>query len=164
MVSQRESSGSRGVETGRTPRFSQDDGQWLLDELVPQDAQRDKLKEREERKSSLEAVTRKRKEKGAIPIYLIGGTDEAFPLREKLALSSTYFRFTREVLLHHIEQGDAARFMEMILTNAYSHQFKLKTITEQEIGFDRLRQAALQRIGSELIPWYFSYRVRIGIK
>jgi ubiquinone/menaquinone biosynthesis C-methylase UbiE len=77
---------------------------------------------------------------------------------------STYFRFTREVLLHHIEQGDAARFMEMILTNAYSHQFKLKTITEQEIGFDRLRQAALQQIGSELIPWYFSYRVRIGIK
>jgi ubiquinone/menaquinone biosynthesis C-methylase UbiE len=77
---------------------------------------------------------------------------------------STSFRFTREVLLHHIEQGDAARFMEMILTNAYSHQFKLKTITEQEIGFDRLRQAALQQIGSQLIPWYFSYRVRIGIK
>lgn len=77
---------------------------------------------------------------------------------------STHFRFTREVLLHQIEQGDAARFLEMILTNAFSHQFKLKTITEQEIGFDRLRQAALQHIGSEPIPWYFSYRVRIGIK
>jgi len=77
---------------------------------------------------------------------------------------SGHFRFTRELFLHHIEQGDAARFLEMILTNAYSHQFKLKTITEQEIGFDRLRQAALQHIGSEPIPWYFSYRVRIGIK
>jgi len=77
---------------------------------------------------------------------------------------SAHFRFTREVLLHQIEQGDAARFLEMILTNAFSHQFKLKTITEQEIGFDRLRQAALQSIGSEPIPWYFSYRVRIGIK
>ncbi len=77
---------------------------------------------------------------------------------------STHFRFTREVLLHHIEQGDAARFLEMILTNAFSHQFKLKTITEQEIGFDRLRQAALQHIRSEPIPWYVSYRVRIGIK
>jgi SAM-dependent methyltransferase len=78
--------------------------------------------------------------------------------------NSAHFRFTHEVLLHHIEQGDAARFMEMILTNAYSHQFKLKTITEQEIGFDRLRQAALQHIGSEPIPWYFSYKVRIGMK
>jgi ubiquinone/menaquinone biosynthesis C-methylase UbiE len=81
------------------------------------------------------------------------------PLRE-----SAHFRFTREVLLHHIEQGDAARFLEMILTNAFSHQFKLKTITEQEIGFDRLTHAAFQYIGSEPIPWYFSYRVRIGIK
>ena len=77
---------------------------------------------------------------------------------------SSYFRFTRELFLHHIEQGDAARFLEMILTNAYSHQFKLKTITEQEIGFDRLRRAAFQSLGSKPIPWYFSYRVRIGIK
>ncbi len=78
------------------------------------------------------------------------------PLRE-----SAHFRFTREVLLHHIEQGDAARFLEMMQSNAFSNQFQF---TEQEIGFDRLRQAALQHIGSEPIPWYFSYRVRIGIK
>lgn len=77
---------------------------------------------------------------------------------------SAHFRFTREVLLHHIEQGDATRFLEMVLTNAYSHQFKLRTITEQEIGFERLSQAALQYVGSEPIPWYLSYRVRIGIK
>jgi len=77
---------------------------------------------------------------------------------------SAHFRFTREVLLHHIEQGDAARFLELILTNSRSHQFKLKTITEQEIGFDRLSSAAFQSLGSEPIPWYVSYRVRIGIK
>lgn len=77
---------------------------------------------------------------------------------------SAHFRFTREFFLHHIEQGDAARFMEMVLTNAYSHQLKLKTITEEEIGIDRLEHAALQHIGSEPIPWYFSYKVRIGIK
>ena len=74
---------------------------------------------------------------------------------------SAHFRFTREVLLHHIEQGDAARFLEMMQSNAFSHQFQF---TEQEIGVDRLRQAALQHIGSEPIPWYVSYRVRIGIK
>ncbi len=77
---------------------------------------------------------------------------------------SNHFRFTREALLHHIEQGDATRFLELIQTNAFSHQFKLKTITEQEIGFDHVRQAAYQHIGSEPIPWYFSYHVRIGIK
>ncbi len=77
---------------------------------------------------------------------------------------SAHFRFTREVVLHHIEQGDAARFLEMMRTNAFSHHFKLKTITEQEIGFDRLSSAAFQSLGSEPIPWYLSYRVRIGIK
>jgi ubiquinone/menaquinone biosynthesis C-methylase UbiE len=77
------------------------------------------------------------------------------PLRE-----SGHFRFTREVLLHHIEQGDAARFLEMMQSNAFSHQFQF---TEQEIGFDRLKQAGLQHLGSKPIPWYFSYRVRIGI-
>ncbi len=78
------------------------------------------------------------------------------PLRE-----SGYFRFTREVLLHHIEHGDAARFLEMTRSNAFSHQFQF---TEQEIGFDRLSSVVFQSIGSEPIPWYVSYRVRIGVK
>ncbi|HEX4206132.1 MAG TPA: class I SAM-dependent methyltransferase [Ktedonobacteraceae bacterium] len=78
------------------------------------------------------------------------------PLRE-----SAHFRFTREVLLHHIEQGDAARFLEMMQSNALSHQFQF---TDQETGFDRLSLAAFQHIGSEPVPWYLSYRVRIGIK
>ncbi len=78
------------------------------------------------------------------------------PLRE-----SGHFRFTREVLLHHIEQGEAARFLEMMRSNAFSHQFHF---TDQEIGLDRLARAAFQSIGSQSIPWYFSYRVRIGIK
>ena len=78
------------------------------------------------------------------------------PLRE-----SGHFRFTREVMLHQIEQGDAARFLEMMRSNALSHQFQF---TDQEIGFDRLTQAAFHSLGSQPIPWYFSYQVRIGIK
>lgn len=78
------------------------------------------------------------------------------PLRE-----SGLFRFTREVLLHHIEQGDATRFLEMMQSSAFSGQLQY---TEQEPGLDRLRQAAHQYIGSQPIPWYFSYRVRIGVK
>jgi hypothetical protein len=58
---------------------------------------------------------------------------------------SAHFRFTCEVLLHHIEQGDAAQFLEAVRSNAFSHQFQF---TEQEIGFDRLSRAAFQYIGS----------------
>ncbi len=78
------------------------------------------------------------------------------PLRE-----SGHFRFTREVFLHHIEQGDAARFLEMMHSSAFSHQFQF---TDQETGFDRLAHAASQLLGSKSIPWYVSYRVRIGIR
>ncbi|HLI09489.1 MAG TPA: class I SAM-dependent methyltransferase [Ktedonobacteraceae bacterium] len=78
------------------------------------------------------------------------------PLRE-----SGHFRFTREVLLHHIEQGDATRFLAMMQSSAFSSQFQF---TDQELGLDRLRDAAFQYIGSKPIPWYWSYRVRIGIK
>ena len=74
---------------------------------------------------------------------------------------STHFRFTREVVMHSIEHGDAARFLEMMRSNAFSHQFQF---TDQELGLDRLSSAAFQSLGSEPIPWYVSYRVRIGIK
>ncbi len=78
------------------------------------------------------------------------------PLRE-----SGHFRFTREVLLHHVEYGDAARFLEMMQSSAFNQQAQF---TDQEVGLDRLSSAALHYIGSEPIPWYFSYRVRIGVK
>jgi ubiquinone/menaquinone biosynthesis C-methylase UbiE len=97
------------------------------------------------------------RERGLAPTLKIWPKNKSLdPLRE-----SGYFRFTREVLLHHIEQGDAARFLEMMRSNAFSNQFQF---TDQEIGLDRLSLAALQHIGSEPTPWYVSYRVRIGIK
>jgi hypothetical protein len=78
------------------------------------------------------------------------------PLRD-----SAHFRFTRELVLHSIEQGDAARFLELMQSSAFGGQFQF---TDQAIGLDRLRLAALHYIGSEPIPWYCSYRSCIGIK
>jgi ubiquinone/menaquinone biosynthesis C-methylase UbiE len=72
---------------------------------------------------------------------------------------SGHFRFTHEVLLHHIEQGDAARFLEMTRSTAFSGSF-----ADQEIGLDRLNNAVLQSLGSEPVPWYVSYRVRLAVK
>jgi SAM-dependent methyltransferase len=75
-----------------------------------------------------------------------------------------HFRFTRELVLHHCEPGDAARFMGLVLSSGYSYHLKQGTVTEQEIGLDRLEQAAHDYIGPEPIPWYFSYRVRLGLR
>ena len=95
------------------------------------------------------------RERGLAPAFNIWSKDRHLDhMRE-----SGHFRFTHEVLLHHIEQGDAARYMEMMRSSAFSYQF-----TDQEIGLDRLSSAALQYIGPEPVPWYVSYRVRIGVK
>jgi ubiquinone/menaquinone biosynthesis C-methylase UbiE len=77
---------------------------------------------------------------------------------------SGLFRFTSERVLHQCEHGDAARFIGLILSSGYSYHLKHGTVTEHEIGFDRLRQAALDYIGPTPIPWYFSYQVRLGIR
>ncbi|GCE08058.1 class I SAM-dependent methyltransferase [Dictyobacter aurantiacus] len=74
---------------------------------------------------------------------------------------SGHFRFTRELLLHHVEHGDATRFIEMMSSNAFSNQFQF---SEQESGLESLSSAATQYIGPKPIPWYISYRVRIAIK
>jgi hypothetical protein len=70
-------------------------------------------------------------------------------------------RFPREVLLYSIEHGDAARYLKMLRSNALSSQFQFP---DQEIGLDRLSSAAFQYIGSRPIPWYVTYRARIGIR
>ncbi len=97
------------------------------------------------------------RERGLPPTLKIWPKNKSLdPLRE-----SAQFRFTREVFLHQIEYGDVARFLEMMRSNAFSDQFQF---TNQEMGLDRLSSAALQYLGSEPVSWYFSYRVRIGIK
>lgn len=77
---------------------------------------------------------------------------------------SGHFRFTRELLVHHTERGNAERFIGLVLSSGYSYQLKCGIITEAEIGLDRLKQAAARYIGSTPIPWYFSYHVRLGIR
>ncbi len=96
-------------------------------------------------------------ERGLAPTLKIWPKNKSLdPLRE-----SGHFRFTREVMLHSIEYGDAARYLEMMRSNAFSNQFQF---TDEEMGLDRLSSAAAQYVGSEPIPWYVSYRVRIGVK
>lgn len=75
--------------------------------------------------------------------------------------ASGHFRYTSEVALHSVEHGDATRYLAMMQSTAFSQQAEF---SDQEIGFDRLRQAAYQYIGAEPDPWYWSYRVRIAVK
>ena len=70
---------------------------------------------------------------------------------------SGLFRYVKELWLHSTEQGNAERFVGLMLT-------LLKNgVTEAEIGMPQYRETIQRLLGSALRTWYFSFRVLIGI-
>jgi SAM-dependent methyltransferase len=78
--------------------------------------------------------------------------------------SSGQFRYTRELTLHHIEQGNAERLVGLALSQGGIAALLKAGISEDEIGITALREAAKRTLGDTPAPWYWSYRVRIGVK
>ena len=74
------------------------------------------------------------------------------------------FRYMKELVVHHMEKGNAERFIGLTLSYGIDRYLKQGYLTEQEVGLDHLKRVAQNVIGLDPIPWYFSYRVRIGIK
>jgi hypothetical protein len=77
---------------------------------------------------------------------------------------SGQFRSVKELLVHQIEEGNAQRFIGLTASYGIARYLKQGHLTEQEVGLDHLKRIAQDFIGSEPIPWYFSYHVRMGIK
>jgi SAM-dependent methyltransferase len=74
------------------------------------------------------------------------------------------FRFTKEVVLHHVEQGGAERLVGLVLSQGSIATLLKHGLSEAEIGIAELRETAQRVLGDAIVPWYFSYRMRIGIK
>jgi SAM-dependent methyltransferase len=74
------------------------------------------------------------------------------------------FRFTKEVVLHHVEQGGAERLVGLVLSQGGVATLLKHGLGEDEIGIAQLREAAQRVLGDAIVPWYFSYRARIGVK
>jgi ubiquinone/menaquinone biosynthesis C-methylase UbiE len=74
------------------------------------------------------------------------------------------FRYTKEVLLHSTEPCTAERLIGFTLTLGHVAQVLELGVSETELGLDELRRVAEQRLGDRGIPWYFSYRIRVGVK
>ena len=79
-------------------------------------------------------------------------------------LASGRFRFTREILLHHVEQGGADRLIGLMLSQGGIATLLKHGIGEGEIGITALREAARAALGDAIVPWYFGYRMRAGVK
>jgi SAM-dependent methyltransferase len=77
--------------------------------------------------------------------------------------ASGRFRFTKELLVHHVEQGGAARLVGVALSQGQLATLLKAGASEEAIGITALRDIAHRLLGDTTVPWYWSYRVRIGI-
>ena len=78
--------------------------------------------------------------------------------------ASGRFRFTKEILLHQIEYGDAARFVGLALSQGSVEAILKHGLTEEQIGLTELRRICQRVVGNRQVRWFFSYRVRVGLK
>jgi ubiquinone/menaquinone biosynthesis C-methylase UbiE len=77
---------------------------------------------------------------------------------------SGQFRYTREILVHSVETGNAKRLIGLALSFGSIQDLLKRGTSEKEIGLDDLKGAAERTLGDEPSTWYFCYRIRIGVK
>ena len=78
--------------------------------------------------------------------------------------ASGRFRYAREILLHHVETGNAERLVGLALSQGSVESLLKAGLGEADLGLDRLRAEAARWLGSESGPWYWSVRVRVAVK
>jgi len=77
--------------------------------------------------------------------------------------ASARFRFVKELVVHHVELGNAERLVGLALSQGGVATLLKRGMTESEIGVPALRARVQTALGDTPAPWYFSYRVRVGI-
>jgi hypothetical protein len=89
-----------------------------------------------------------------------------WPKQDHLARmkASGAFRYVKEVLVHQVEPGSAARLVGLAKTMGSVASLLKHGLTEAEIGLESLAQTARHVLGEGTMPLYFSYRLRVGTK
>ena len=77
--------------------------------------------------------------------------------------ASGYFRFTKEIVVHHTDKGNAERLVGLLLSQGSVMTLLKNGISEEKIGIDRFREMAQQTLGMEEQTWYWSSRIRLGV-
>jgi SAM-dependent methyltransferase len=72
---------------------------------------------------------------------------------------SGWFGYTRELIVHSIEEGDADRLLGGARSMGAIEMHK-----HEDIGMDELERVARRVLGDRVVPFWFGYRVRIGVR
>jgi ubiquinone/menaquinone biosynthesis C-methylase UbiE len=73
------------------------------------------------------------------------------------------FRYVRETLIHSLERCTIERLIGFTLTLGHVSQLLELGLSEAELGVDELRREFERTLGNGSMPWYWSYRLRVGV-
>src|SRR5258705_6288211 len=74
------------------------------------------------------------------------------------------FRIARESTFNKVELGDTERLVGLARSQGSVAALLTAGISEEEVGLVELRRTGQRLLGDRQIPWFWSYRVRIGVK
>ena len=78
--------------------------------------------------------------------------------------ASGCFRFTKEITVHSMEMGNAQRLVGLARSYGGVMILLRHGFTEEQVGLKDLAEAAERLLGPTPRPWYYAYRVRLGVK
>jgi ubiquinone/menaquinone biosynthesis C-methylase UbiE len=76
---------------------------------------------------------------------------------------SGWFRFCREIVLHSIETGDAERIGGFARSIGLPAADESDEDLERELRIDELKDVAHRVLGDRTVPFFFGYRMRLGV-
>lgn len=76
---------------------------------------------------------------------------------------SKLFRFTKEIVVHHTEDGNGDRLVGLLFSSGGVRNLLKSGYTEHDLGIDRFKEQCSLFLGSKIRTWLWSSRVRIGI-
>lgn len=77
---------------------------------------------------------------------------------------SGMFRWSTEVALSHVESGGADRIVALAETQGGVVALREAGVIDEHIGLDDLRRIAKAVLGTDVRPWWWTYRVRLGVR
>ncbi len=78
--------------------------------------------------------------------------------------ASGCYRYVVERVLHHRDEGTADRIVGLLLSQGQVQSLLKRGVSPEELGIDRLRDIAQQALGHTGSVWFWSARVRIGVR
>ena len=77
--------------------------------------------------------------------------------------ASGYFRYTKEIVVHHADLGNAERLVGLCLSQGSVMTLLKAGLSEEQLGIAELRAIAQRTLGSRPQTWHWGSRVRLGV-